>query len=124
VSATLPTPQPARDNAADDGAARERQRALQHGTPGHSSRGTHAASSSATTRVVAPDTGTEPAAATRLAVRATGLRLHGSRGTVYGPVDLEIEPGTLAVICPAGAPPSSAAPPSPASPGSTTWTSP
>jgi ABC-type molybdenum transport system ATPase subunit/photorepair protein PhrA len=98
VSATLPTPQPARDNAADDGAARERQRALQHGTPGHSSRGTHAASSSATTRVVAPDTGTEPAAATRLAVRATGLRLHGSRGTVYGPVDLEIEPGTLAVI--------------------------
>ncbi|WP_372593201.1 ATP-binding cassette domain-containing protein [Actinotalea sp.] len=32
------------------------------------------------------------------AVRARSLVLHGSRGTVYGPVDLEVEPGELAII--------------------------
>ncbi|HEY0188457.1 MAG TPA: ATP-binding cassette domain-containing protein [Cellulomonas sp.] len=44
----------------------------------------------------APDTAAE--SPTALAVRATGLRLHGSRGPVYGPVDLAVPAGTLAVV--------------------------
>jgi len=32
------------------------------------------------------------------AVRATGLALHGSRGTVYGPLDLELPSGGLVVV--------------------------
>lgn len=32
------------------------------------------------------------------AVRARGLRLHGARGVVYGPVDLDVAPGELAVL--------------------------
>lgn len=32
------------------------------------------------------------------AVRASGLRLDGSRGRVYGPVDLEIAPGTVTLL--------------------------
>lgn len=35
---------------------------------------------------------------TLLAVHAEQLRLHGRRGVVYGPVDLEVPAGTLAVV--------------------------
>ncbi|MDO8105682.1 AAA family ATPase [Isoptericola sp. b441] len=35
---------------------------------------------------------------TPTAVRARGLSLHGKRGVVYGPVDLDIEAGELAVV--------------------------
>lgn len=38
-----------------------------------------------------------PAAAAS-AVRARGLRLHGARGIVYGPVDLDVAPGELTVL--------------------------
>ncbi|MEN1974474.1 AAA family ATPase [Cellulomonas olei] len=37
-------------------------------------------------------------ATTVLAVHAEQLRLHGRRGVVYGPVDLEVPTGTLAVV--------------------------
>ena len=32
------------------------------------------------------------------AVAARGLALHGPRGRVYGPVDLDVAPGTLVVL--------------------------
>ncbi len=37
-------------------------------------------------------------AGTALAVRARGLALHGHRGVVYGPVDLDVPTGTLTVL--------------------------
>lgn len=37
-------------------------------------------------------------AGTALAVRARGLALHGHRGVVYGPVDLDVPAGTLTVV--------------------------
>jgi len=54
----------------------------------------------------APDAPAAPAptapapapAPTVLAIHARGLRLTGSRGTVYGPVDLEVPAGSLAVV--------------------------
>ncbi|NKY07989.1 AAA family ATPase, partial [Cellulomonas hominis] len=42
-------------------------------------------------------TGTPPAPPV-IAVHARDLRLNGARGTVYGPVDLEVPAGTLAVV--------------------------
>lgn len=47
-----------------------------------------------------PDTGS-PATApqpTGLAVRARGLALHGARGLVYGPLDLDVPRGSLLVV--------------------------
>jgi len=35
---------------------------------------------------------------TVIAVHARGLQLHGARGAVYGPVDLDVPAGTLAVV--------------------------
>jgi ABC-type Mn2+/Zn2+ transport system ATPase subunit len=85
VSATLPTPEPGTDRA--DG------RTI-------APRGTHAAPARSAAPAAAPTGADGPVddAPTDLAVRATGLRLHGSRGGVYGPVDLAVPAGTLAVV--------------------------
>ncbi|HEY0217112.1 MAG TPA: ATP-binding cassette domain-containing protein [Cellulomonas sp.] len=91
MSATLPVPQPGSDR-----------------TEGHptGSRGHRAAATTHDSRDpqgarpahVTADDGAEPTTGRATAIRATGLQLHGSRGAVYGPVDLEVPTGTLAVV--------------------------
>ncbi|QZN87451.1 AAA family ATPase [Cellulomonas sp. C5510] len=58
---------------------------------------TAAPAPTSTATVADASPGADPAP-TVLAVHAEQLRLHGRRGVVYGPVDLEVPTGTLAVV--------------------------
>lgn len=62
----------------------------------HAIQGRHDGATAHPTEQLDPDTGTPTAAGS--AVAARGLALHGSRGLVFGPLDLDIPHGALVVV--------------------------